>query len=387
MVILLTGGAGFIGSHVAEHLLRNSDDSLVFLDRLDCSGNLNRLTEIAGWQKHRSRCRWIFHDLKAPISSQLAAQIGKVDSILHMAASTHVDRSITDPVSFVYDNVIGTAHLLEYARQIEPRKLLYFSTDEVFGPAPEGTAYGEWDRYNSGNPYSATKAGAEELCLAWHNTYKLPVLITHCMNVFGERQSPEKFVPMLTAKIRDGEQVTIHADRTRTKPGSRFYIHARNVADAVLFVLGKGKDGEKYNIVGEREVDNLSLARQIAELQGTTPHDDMYTCDFTAGYGYTIATWLQGRNQEYVQEALTKFKEAAQDMQATVVNARTAGVSRDTRRLRGEVGGGASHAKENVRPWWDRGDKVVARYVDDRKGERQPTDGSRLNLFTANTRP
>jgi dTDP-glucose 4,6-dehydratase len=268
MVILLTGGAGFIGSHVAEHLLRNSDDSLVFLDRLDCSGNLNRLTEIAGWQKHRSRCRWIFHDLKAPISSQLAAQIGKVDSILHMAASTHVDRSITDPVSFVYDNVIGTAHLLEYARQVEPKKLLYFSTDEVFGPAPEGTAYGEWDRYNSGNPYSATKAGAEELCLAWHNTYKLPVLITHCMNVFGERQSPEKFVPMLTAKIRDGEQVTIHADRTRTKPGSRFYIHARNVADAVLFVLSKGKDGEKYNIVGEREVDNLSLAKQIAELQG-----------------------------------------------------------------------------------------------------------------------
>jgi dTDP-glucose 4,6-dehydratase len=134
MVILLTGGAGFIGHHVAEHLLRNSDDSLVFLDRLDCSGNLNRLTEIAGWQKHKSRCRWIFHDLKAPISSQLAAQIGKVDSILHMAASTHVDRSITDPVSFVYDNVIGTAHLLEYARQAEPRKLLYFSTDEVFGP-------------------------------------------------------------------------------------------------------------------------------------------------------------------------------------------------------------------------------------------------------------
>jgi len=266
--VLLTGGAGFIGSHVAEHILRGTDWRLVFLDRLDCSGNLGRIAEIKGWDTYRTRCRWVWHDLKAPISSQLAGQIGPVDYVLHLAAGTHVDRSITDPMSFVYDNVVGTGNLLEYARQKVPGRFVYFSTDEVFGPAPAGVAYKEWDRYKSANPYAATKAGAEELCVAYANTYRLPVLVTHCMNVFGERQHPEKFIPGTIAKVSRGEKVTIHANRDRTKAGSRFYIHARNVADALLFVIDKGEPGEKYNIVGEREVDNLELAQLIAEYQG-----------------------------------------------------------------------------------------------------------------------
>lgn len=266
--VLLTGGAGFIGHHVAEHILRNTDWRLIFLDRLDCSGNLNRLVEIRGWEEVKTRCRWVWHDLKAPLSGQLIAQIGDVDTVLHLAAGTHVDRSITNPLEFVHDNVLGTAHLLEYAREVQPDRFLYFSTDEVFGPAPAGTAYKEWDRYNSGNPYSATKAGAEELCLAYANTYGLKIGVTHCMNVFGERQAPEKFIPGTIAKVRDGELVTIHADKTKTKAGSRFYIHARNVADAVLFVLPRLEKGEKYNIVGEREVDNLQLAQFIADIQG-----------------------------------------------------------------------------------------------------------------------
>jgi len=264
---LVTGGAGFIGHHLAEHILRNTDWEVVFLDRLDCSGNLGRITEIGDWDKHRTRCRWIWHDLKAPISSQLAKQIGHVDYVFHLAAGTHVDRSIVAPMEFVMDNVVGTANLLEYARDYGCERFVYFSTDEVFGPAAPGVAYREWDRYNSGNPYAAAKAGAEELCLAFHNTYKLPVLITHCMNVFGERQHPEKFVPNTIAKVSRGEKVTIHADATKTKAGSRFYIHARNVADAVLFVLEKGKVGDKFNIVGEREVDNLELATLIADIQ------------------------------------------------------------------------------------------------------------------------
>lgn len=265
---MLTGGAGFIGHHVAEHLLRNTDAELVFVDRLDMSGNLNRLVEIAGWEEHRKRCKWIYHDLKAEINSHLRAQIGKVDAILHLAAGTHVDRSITNPLEFVYDNVVGTAHILEYARNTDIQQMVYFSTDEVFGPAPPGTAYKEWDRYNSGNPYSATKAGAEELCLAYHNTYKLPVRITHCMNIFGERQHPEKFIPMTIKNVRDGNKVFIHSDHTKIVSGSRFYIHARNVANAVSFVMANGKDGDKYNIVGEKEVTNLDLAKLIAEIQG-----------------------------------------------------------------------------------------------------------------------
>ena len=268
MVVLVTGGAGFIGHHLVEHILRNTDWDVVVLDRLDTSGNLNRLTEIACWGAENRRVRFLWHDLKAPISHQLAAQIGVVDIILHLAAGTHVDRSIEAPMEFVMDNVVGTANLLDYSRTIGPEKFLYFSTDEVFGPAGAGGAFKEWDRYRSANPYAAAKAGAEELCLAYANTYRLPILITHCMNVFGERQHPEKYVPKVITSVRDGLQLSIHADKTRTKPGSRFYIHARNVADAVLFVLKNGAVGDKFNIVGEREVDNLALAQLIAKSVG-----------------------------------------------------------------------------------------------------------------------
>jgi dTDP-glucose 4,6-dehydratase len=267
MKVLLTGGAGFIGHHVAEHILRETFWSITFLDRLDCSGNLNRIAEIDNWERHRRRCRFVFHDLRAPINDQLAHQLGGHDYIIHLAALTHVDRSIADPLAAVADNVLGTAHLLEHARR-GCERLVYFSTDEVFGPAPVGTAYREWDRYRSTNPYSATKAGGEELTLAYHNTYGVPAMITHTMNVFGERQHPEKYIPGTIAKVRDGELVTVHADPSRTRAGSRFYIHARNVADALLHLLAAGVAGEKYNIVGEVECDNLRLAQLIAEAVG-----------------------------------------------------------------------------------------------------------------------
>lgn len=266
--VLLTGGAGFVGHHVAEHILKTTDWRITFLDRLDCSGNLNRISEIEDWERFRTRCRWVHHDLRAQINAMLAAQLGAHDYILHLAALTHVDRSIVDPMSAVLDNVVGTANILDHARQVGCEKMIYFSTDEVFGPAPHGVKFKEWDSYRSTNPYSATKAGGEELALAYENTYKLPVMITHCMNIIGERQASEKFMPMVIQKVRDGQTVTIHADATRTKPGSRFYIHARNVADALLFLLRNGKIGDKYNIVGERETDNLEFASLIADAVG-----------------------------------------------------------------------------------------------------------------------
>jgi dTDP-glucose 4,6-dehydratase len=264
--ILITGGAGFIGHHVVEYFLKETDWQLTLIDRLDCSGNLNRLAEVGAAKN--SRVRFVFHDLRGAINDQLASQLGSFDYITHLAAATHVDRSIESPLGFVLDNVVGTCNLLEFARHTGCGRFLYFSTDEVFGPAPEGLRYVEEARYKSGNPYAATKAGGEELSVAYHNTYKLPVLITHTMNVIGYRQHPEKFVPGTIAKVRDGEKVTIHADKTCTKAGSRFYIDAREVANAVKFLLKNGVIGEKYNIVGEQEVDNLELAQWIAEAQG-----------------------------------------------------------------------------------------------------------------------
>lgn len=268
MKLLLTGGAGFIGSHIVEGILKDTDWDIVIIDRLDISGNLRRLTDMSIWEREKHRVKFIWWDLKSELNQQIIDEIGNIDYIWHLAASSHVDRSITDPMSFVMDNVVGTGNLLEYARKVIPKQFIYFSTDEVFGPAPKGTDYKEWDRYKSSNPYAATKAGAEELCIAYENTYKLPIIVTHTMNVVGERQHPEKFIPSTIKKILAGEKVIIHADKTKTKSGSRKWIHARNVCKALMFLTEKGESGDKYNIVGEEEVSNLEMAQSIARVLG-----------------------------------------------------------------------------------------------------------------------
>jgi dTDP-glucose 4,6-dehydratase len=273
--VLITGGTGFIGHHLVEHFLLNTDWEFVCLDRLDTSGTLYRLHEVLHgdtgikYPEWIKRVSFVYHDLKSEFNSFVANKIGKVDYILHLAAGSHVDRSIEDPMSFVMDNVVGTTNLLNFARTLDGLELFVnFSTDEVFGPAPEGVKYKEWDRYNSTNPYSASKAGAEEMCLAFANTYKLPLIQTHCMNVFGERQHPEKFIPLCIQKVLSGDKITIHAS-PEGDPGRRHYIHARNTSAAVLFLLqGKWEQREKYNIVGEKEVDNLQLAQLIAQFVG-----------------------------------------------------------------------------------------------------------------------
>ena len=280
--VLITGGAGFIAHHLIYYLLVNTDWQIVSVDRLDYSGNLNRLNSILSKLRdnQKSRVKIVYHDLKSEINPWIKKEIGDIDIILHLAAGSHVDRSIDFPMEFVLDNVVGTANILEYARSVNDKngleRFVYFSTDEVFGPAPKGVDYMENDRYNSTNPYSATKAGGEELAVAYENTYNLPVYITHTMNVFGERQHPEKFIPMCIKKIRDGESVTIHSDKTKKIPGSRHYIHAEDVAEAIYFILNNKLDYEidyggakcpKFNIVGSEELNNLELAQIIANCQ------------------------------------------------------------------------------------------------------------------------
>ena len=278
--VLITGGAGFIAHHIIAHIIKNTDLEIVTIDRLDISGNLNRLHEVleSFAPKDKKRLKIVFHDLKAEINSQIMSAVGEPEIILHLAAASHVDRSISYPMEFVLDNVVGTVNLLDFARKLKKiQKFVYFSTDEIFGNAPEGVSYSEYDRYNSTNPYSASKASAEEFCVAYENTYKLPIYITHTMNVFGERQHPEKFIPMTIQRVRDSEKVFIHSNEEKTKAGSRHYIHAQDVADGLMFILNlknynhKGDFGNakcpKFNLVGPEEIDNLSLAEKIANVQ------------------------------------------------------------------------------------------------------------------------
>lgn len=269
--VVVTGGSGFIGHHLCEHILKNTDWEIDIIDRLSyASAGYERLKEVKCYDD--KRIRHFSHDFTLPVVEGLLSELDQCDFIVHMGAETHVDNSIVNPEPFVRSNVLGTMHILEFARKCPKlQKMIYFSTDEVFGPAPRETVpngYKEWDRYNSTNPYSASKAGGEELCLAWANTYKVPVLITHTMNVFGERQHPEKFIPKCIRKILNRELIQIHSDPSKTVPGSRYWIHARNVACAVMFLLQKGTIRDKYNIVGECEVDNLAMAETIGEILG-----------------------------------------------------------------------------------------------------------------------
>ena len=210
MKVIVTGGCGFVGHHVIEHFLKTTDWEIITFDKLSyASRGLDRVRDINAFDD--KRVSFFSLDFTREISEGIVGLCKDVDYILHLGAETHVDNSISDPKSFVYANVVGTFNMLEFARQCEDLKaFVYFSTDEVFGPAPKGVEYKEWDRYNSTNPYSATKAGGEELVLSYMNTYGVKGFITHCMNIFGERQHPEKFIPLCIRKIEKGEKVYIH---------------------------------------------------------------------------------------------------------------------------------------------------------------------------------
>jgi dTDP-glucose 4,6-dehydratase len=280
-IALMTGGCGFIGHHFVEYLIETSDYDLVIIDKLSYASmgyeRLRALKPEFGDQIGRvldksSRIRIFSHDLCNPIPEGMAHELdpSRIDIIVHMAAETHVDNSIVDPVPFVQNNVLSTLHLLEFARTLPNlRAFFYFSTDEVFGTAPsDSPGFVEDAPHNPTNPYSASKSASEMICLAYFNTYGLPLMSVNCMNAFGERQHPEKFIPICIDKILKGEEISIHAYPGGKKAGSRFYIHARHIADAVMFLLNNGKRGEKYNIKGEQEVDNLELAQMIADILG-----------------------------------------------------------------------------------------------------------------------
>lgn len=284
--ILITGGCGFIGHHLVDLILKSTDWKVSILDGLTyASRGLDRLEDIRAFE-HNRVCVFPVN-LAHPVHADIISDLGTVDYAIHMAAEVHVDKSIKNPEKFVQSNIMGTFHTLQLARELQVKHFLYFSTDEIFGPAIDGKPHQDWDRYNSSNPYSATKAAGEEMTLAWANTYGLPITITHCTNVFGERQNPEAFIPSTITKILRGDKVSIHT-RADGKSGSRFYIHAAEVASAVLFIINHSAARDKFNITGTEEISNLDLAYLIGDVLNKPvkiemTHTARPGCDFRYG--------------------------------------------------------------------------------------------------------
>ncbi len=266
--ILITGGCGFIGHHFVEHILNNTEWNITVIDKLTyASMGFKRLNDYIFQNAIKEKkLKIITWDLSIPFSVGLIKELGDINIIVHMAAETHVDNSIKTPVPFVKNNIMSTLHLLEYSRKLTNlNTFFYFSTDEVYGPALGTKLYKEDERHNPTNPYSASKSGAEQLCVAYHNTYKVPIIRINVMNAFGEKQHVEKFIPKVIKKILNNETVEIHSYPDKKKSGTRYYIHARNIAAGVLFLLDKGVVGESYNLTGEKEVSNLEMAQIISE--------------------------------------------------------------------------------------------------------------------------
>lgn len=302
MKVLLTGIAGFMGSHVLQHILTNTDWTIVGIASWTHKGTPERVEEVLSTDPSwRDRVTIITHDLSAPFTEQTKRRLTDIDYIINIASDSHVERSITNPVPFVQNNVNLMLTMLELAREIKPRKFLQISTDEVYGPAPEHTFHKEWSTILPSNPYSASKAMQEALAISYWRTYNVPLIITNTMNLFGEMQDPEKYTAQLIRKIHRGERVTVHGSPMNV--GSRFYLHARNQADALLFILktvkpvaySEGIDRpERFNIVGDKEMDNFDLAKLVAKIMGkkltyefvdfhaTRPgHDRRYALDGT----------------------------------------------------------------------------------------------------------
>ena len=272
--LLLTGGGGFVGAHTFAHIMHNTDWEVVVIDSFRHKGKTDRLTEMLDSHPDwKERLQVEVHDLRAPFSEQLIYRIGKIDYIINMASESHVDRSIEEPVEFIKNNVDLVLNVLEYARVIKPEKFIQISTDEVYGPMYD-KPHPEWSSILPSNPYSASKASQEAIAIAYWRTYGVPVIITNTMNIIGEMQDPEKFLPMLIQKINKGEKVTIHGKKGDI--GSRFYLHARNQADALLFILNNApvglfpdyQDPIRLNVVGEVQINNLNLAKMVAEIMG-----------------------------------------------------------------------------------------------------------------------
>jgi len=256
--ILVAGGAGFIGSNFIRYILAKYDDyRIANLDKLTYCGNPDNLKDV----EKDKRYKFVKGDIADAKTVEKAAK--DCDCIINFAAATHVDRSITDPATFVKTNVFGTHVLLEAAKKLNAKRIIQISTDEAYGSIAEGS-FKETDPLFPNSPYSASKAGGDLLARSYFVTYKLPVIITRSSNNFGPYQYPEKIIPLFITNLLQDEKVPLYADGMNV----RDWLFVSDNCEAIDLIMHKGKAGEIYNIGGTTEITNLELTYNILEMLG-----------------------------------------------------------------------------------------------------------------------
>jgi dTDP-glucose 4,6-dehydratase len=259
--ILITGGAGFIGSHVVRLFVNKYPDYEIYnLDKLTYAGNLKNLTDI----ENAPNYHFVKIDLVDALALTNLFNEHQFDSVIHLAAESHVDRSITNPLEFVMTNVVGTVNLLNAAKEcwkgnMEGKLFYHVSTDEVYGSLHDGGFFLETTPYDPQSPYSASKASSDHFVRAYQNTYKIPVVLTNCSNNYGPNQFPEKLVPLFINNIRNNKPLPVYGKGENVRDWLYVVDHAR----AIDVVYHNGKIGETYNIGGFNEWTNLGLIKVI----------------------------------------------------------------------------------------------------------------------------
>ncbi|NTW27524.1 MAG: dTDP-glucose 4,6-dehydratase [Candidatus Moranbacteria bacterium] len=284
MRLLVTGGAGFIGSNFVHHILKTYPDyEVINLDALTYAGNLENLKDLEGNSRHK----FVKGDI---CDRQLVDELAKdVDIVVHFAAESHVDRSILDSAAFVRTNVIGTHTLLEAARKAGNLRFHHVSTDEVFGSLGAADApFSETTPYDPRSPYSASKAGSDHLVRAYFHTHGLPVTISNCSNNYGPYHFPEKLIPLVITNLMEGKKIPVYGDGLNV----RDWLHVQDHCSAIDTIIHKGKIGETYCVGGDSEKTNMEIVKTILKLlcrddswieyvQDRKGHDKRYAIDFS----------------------------------------------------------------------------------------------------------